>query len=342
MSHSHWPIALSGILSYFAVQAGATHVYAVEASNMAPRIKRLLAASPTQNPALSGKITVVGSKIEALKDGALPPVDTIVSEPIGVFLVHERMLESYLYARDHFLRPGGSMVPSTGTVFISPFTDGHLWTQTMAKARFWEQQNFYGVDLSPLYSEARDEVFGQPVVGGFDEKQLLAPSLSHHIDFETVTMEALKEFVIPFSFVASYTGLMHGMASWFDIDLAGHTLSTAPNLERTHWHQVRLLLKGTWFFFLIFFARLDIADVHSQRTSGRECGAVDSRMAPLCRQRDALVHNHLGIGHGHGRPASSSSHVECPSKHSKTVIVPRRRSRPEVGSLRPPRTELPL
>jgi histone-arginine methyltransferase CARM1 len=165
------------------------------------------------------------------------------------------MIESYLYARDHFLKPGGTMVPSTGTIFIAPFTDGHLWTQTMAKARFWEQQNFYGVDLSPLYAEAREEVFGQPIVGGFDEKQLLSPSISHLIDFEKTTMEALKEFVIPFAFVASYTGLMHGIASWFDIDLAGYTLSTAPHLERTHWHQVRLLIKGVFFSIIRYATR---------------------------------------------------------------------------------------
>lgn len=50
--------------------------------------------------------------------------------------MHERMIESYLYARDHFLKPisqGGKMYPSQGTIFVAPFTDGNLWTQTMAK-----------------------------------------------------------------------------------------------------------------------------------------------------------------------------------------------------------------
>ena len=30
----------------------------------------------------------------------------LVSEPMGTLLVNERMLETYLYARDHFLKPG--------------------------------------------------------------------------------------------------------------------------------------------------------------------------------------------------------------------------------------------
>ena len=39
------------------------------------------------------------------------PVDVLVSEPMGTLLVNERMLETYLYARDHFLKPGGKMFP---------------------------------------------------------------------------------------------------------------------------------------------------------------------------------------------------------------------------------------
>jgi histone-arginine methyltransferase CARM1 len=47
-------------------------------------------------------------------------VDVIVSEPIGVLLVHERMNESFLYARDRYLKPGGLLMPASGTVFLAP------------------------------------------------------------------------------------------------------------------------------------------------------------------------------------------------------------------------------
>ena len=43
--------------------------------------------------------------------------------------------------------------------------------------------------------------------------------------------------------MAQYTGLIHGIAAWFDINLGGYILSTSPHAEGTHWHQVRLLLK---------------------------------------------------------------------------------------------------
>jgi hypothetical protein len=38
-------------------------------------------------------------------------VDVLVSEPMGTLLVNERMLETYIIARDRFLKPGGKMFP---------------------------------------------------------------------------------------------------------------------------------------------------------------------------------------------------------------------------------------
>ena len=58
-----------------------------------------------------------------------------------------------------------------------------------------------------------------------------------------MSIQELKEFVIPFSWTVSYTGIIHGLASWFDITLGDRVLSTSPHAERTHWHQIRLLLK---------------------------------------------------------------------------------------------------
>ncbi|CAJ0907991.1 6982_t:CDS:2 [Entrophospora sp. SA101] len=223
----------SGILSYFAVQAGASKVYAIEASQMAEKMKKIIDVANSsdlnslgKNSFLKNKVEVIQAKIED-SNLQIPQVDTIISEPIGVLLIHERMLESYLYARDHYLKPGGSLFPSSGTIHLAPFTDAALWSETMGKARFWEQQSFYGVDLSSLYSDAKDEMF--------------------------VTLEELQDLTIPFYWQASYTGIIHGIAGWFDlyftpppfvIPQSGQIfMSTSPTSERTHWQQVRFLLK---------------------------------------------------------------------------------------------------
>lgn len=77
----------------------------------------------------------------------------------------------------------------------------------MAKVRFWEQQDFYGIDFSPLARDAKDEVFGQPVVGGFDARTLLSPAFAYAVDFRTVTQKEIQDIVIPFTWVAQYTGI---------------------------------------------------------------------------------------------------------------------------------------
>lgn len=88
----------SGILSFFAIQAGAKKVYAVEASNMANHAELLVAANN-----LSDKIIVIAGKIEEID---LPEqVDCVVSEPMGYMLYNERMLETYLHAKK-WLSPG--------------------------------------------------------------------------------------------------------------------------------------------------------------------------------------------------------------------------------------------
>ena len=68
-------------------------------------------------------VEVVQGKVEELSLDA--QVDVLVSEPMGTLLVNERMLETYLYARNRYLKKGGRMfpvskVPCTLPVLIPP------------------------------------------------------------------------------------------------------------------------------------------------------------------------------------------------------------------------------
>ncbi|KAJ4870929.1 putative histone-arginine methyltransferase 1.4 [Raphanus sativus] len=148
----------SGILSMFAALAGAKHVYAVEASEMADYARKLIAG----NPLLAERITVIKGKIEDIE---LPEkADVLISEPMGTLLVNERMLETYVIARDRFLSPNGKMFPTVGRIHMAPFSDEFLFVEMANKALFWQQQNYYGVDLTPLYASAHQGYFSQPVV----------------------------------------------------------------------------------------------------------------------------------------------------------------------------------
>ena len=77
----------------------------------------------------------------------------------------------------------------------------------------------------------------------FDNRILLSNPTNYLVDFTTITISELKSFQIEISWYFESTGICHGIAGWFDINLGGFVLSTAPNAEKTHWQQVRFLFK---------------------------------------------------------------------------------------------------
>ena len=76
-------------------------------------------------------------------DVNMEQVDTLVSECLGVLLVHERMCESYIEARDRFLRPGGAMFPRTGSLCFTLLNDARLWQEVRARGDWWNTTTFY-------------------------------------------------------------------------------------------------------------------------------------------------------------------------------------------------------
>ena len=189
----------SGILSLFAAQAGAKKVYAVECSGMVRYARRLVKAN-----GFEGIIEVILGKVEEVE---IPEkVDLIISEPMGFFLVHERMLESYIIARDRFLKPNGLMYPSTGTMFVSVFSDDGLYKEMKSRSTFWNQDDFYGFDISTLKDDAQREVFNQPVVGYIPTDTLItATTCTHQIDFQKDSVESLHHIQIPLQFCITIT-----------------------------------------------------------------------------------------------------------------------------------------
>lgn len=229
----------SGILSFFAIQAGARKVYAIEASSMAQHCQALV-----RNNKLSNDIIVIAGKIEEV---IIPEmVDIIISEPMGYMLFNERMLETYLHAKK-WLKPGGKMFPTQGDLHMAPFTDETLYMEQCSKANFWYQNSFHSVDLSSLRESAVQEYFQQPIVDTFDIRICLARSQKYTVDFQTAHETDLYNIEIPVSFVVMQSGTVHGLAFWFDVAFLGSQstvwLSTAPTQPLTHWYQVRCLLQ---------------------------------------------------------------------------------------------------
>jgi protein arginine N-methyltransferase 1 len=145
----------TGILAIWAAQAGAAKVYAVEATDMAQKAKKLVDGNK-----VGSKIIVIQGKIE---DIDIPEkVDIIISEWMGLFLLRESMLDSVLFARDKWLKPGGSLYPSHARMYIAA-----IQRETEAKNKYqdyvnsmddWERfvpknLNRFGVDMSCLSAD---------------------------------------------------------------------------------------------------------------------------------------------------------------------------------------------
>lgn len=234
----------SGILSFFSAQAGASTVYAVEASSMA-EVTKLLAEANSSN--FAGQIEVVNKTLEAIRDEVPEKVDVLVSEPIGTFLFNERMIETYLCARDRFLKPGGKMFPNVGNLCIAPFSDTTLHWEQQNKNGFWKNTSFYGLDLTAALKRCTKEHFCQPIVDYVNPEFLVGKTQTTRFDFATISIESLQKIEIPFDFEIGHPCLIHGLAGWFDAVFEGTnqtvTLSTAPWCPGTHWYQIRFLLE---------------------------------------------------------------------------------------------------
>lgn len=113
----------TGILSMFAVRAGAKHVIGVDMSSIIQKAKLIVAANGMQNKItlLQGKMEEVELPLDKMHNGK---VDIIVSEWMGYFLLYESMLDTVLYARDAYLADGGKIFPDKATIYMAGIEDG--------------------------------------------------------------------------------------------------------------------------------------------------------------------------------------------------------------------------
>ena len=231
-----------GILSMFAAKAGAKKVYAVERSSMAEVAKALV----KQN-GLEEVVEVCNEDLDLLE---LPDkVDVIISEWMGVGLVHERMLEVVLRARDRFLKPDGHIFPTTATLYLAPLKDDGAESELYA-AHTWSQPHHFGIDWTAaqkMLPYTGPDYSYEEGIGWSLQRVLVPPSRTPSkpaeflFDLRTMSVEACKKFAFDFNFTdVDYP--VCGYALWFDVDFIGDeqsvTLPTGPSDPPTHWRQL--------------------------------------------------------------------------------------------------------
>lgn len=84
----------------------------------------LWGSSSAGNGEDTGIIRVARGMVEELDKSLNIPshsIDVLLSEWMGYCLLYETMLDSVLYARDKWLKPGGAMLPDTATIVSASF-----------------------------------------------------------------------------------------------------------------------------------------------------------------------------------------------------------------------------
>lgn len=222
----------TGILSMFASQAGAKHVYGVDMSNIIDEAKGII-----EDNGFKDKITLIKGKIEEVElpgiENGIKGVDIIISEWMGYALVYESMLESVLFARDKWLKEGGIMMPDKTTMYVTAIEDRQYKND---KIHFWD--NVYGFNMKRIKNIAMSE----PLVDSVDKNQICT-SHCKLIDFDlyTITKEQAGKFMTQFKINVTRNDYIHALVLYWTCEFTKcHRFcgfSTSPTNTYTHWKQ---------------------------------------------------------------------------------------------------------
>lgn len=299
----------TGILSMFASRGGAAAVIGVDGSEQMASIARSLVQHNQQAGLLSGPVSVLSGKVEELEDIGREKVDVLVSEWMGYALLFESMLDSVLYARDRWLRPGGAILPDMARLYIAGVD------RRAVGLNFWD--NVYGFIMDPIAQKLREEALKRPLVAIVKPEQVLT-NIQQLQEFDLLTMTAdLQDFNAHFTLEAdqltspqcdtrqaedeardhgdgdgSADSCCHALAVWFDVDFSQRfcpdqpvVLETSPRAPPTHWAQTLLTLRQP----------VDLAGSHKKQPvhparSGDQQDTLGGDKAAAGRNREELVH----------------------------------------------------
>lgn len=263
----------SGILSFFACQAGAARVYAIDQTHAAD-VASLLA----RHLGMSDRITVLHGEAKTLE---LPErADVLLTETLGVAGLDEGIAGIVADARRRFLKPGARIVPRRVGVSIVPVELDQLYEKHVA---FWGETR-YGIDLRPLRLFASSSILFAHIR---PEAYLDAPREVLSIDLlESDAKNAAGDA----SFVAMRGAQLHGFGVFFTATLAEGVELSNGNARTTSWSQALLPLEVP--IALRRGARIDVElqtdDGRSWRWRGNGAGEEFDQMTllamPPCEQ----------------------------------------------------------
>ena len=208
----------TGILAFFACQAGAQRVYAVEQCEIVEVAKEVCCKNGFADRVIFFR--------EPSYRVALPEkVDVLLTETVGNFGLEEGILGLIIDARKRFLKEHGAIIPRSIQLFIAPVECSEAYQKIDTC-----NSDLYGVDFSPMRSYAVNNFY--PVV--LEPRFLLGdPAALLPMTFSDLETTDVRNEV---SLTAKRRGVLHGIGGWFALELARDLfLSDAPPLATPNW-----------------------------------------------------------------------------------------------------------
>jgi len=268
-----WSVVLdigsgSGILSFFACEAGARKVIAVDSTHGAD-----LSAFLSRHLGYSDRISVIHS--HSTKVELDEPADIIVTETIGAFGFDEHILSTVIDARSRLLRPGGTIIPQRIDLFLVPVEAPDAFRRHVG---VWDEPAF-GFDVSPLAVFASNIVY---VANVGRAAWLAAPSALISADLASVDTPDLSGSS---RFTTARDGVVHGFAGWFRATLAPGIQLSNEEPDETSWNHAFLPLERPIAVSAgeTIEARLETSDGVSTRWVGRVGSVPFDQMTAFSR-----------------------------------------------------------
>jgi SAM-dependent methyltransferase len=216
-----------GTFAFFAADAGAEQVYAVE-SDPVIHVAKAVAR-------LNGYADRVHFVRGLLPEVSLPqPVDVVIFEDFPSHLMGSSVFRLLRAVHDRYVAPAVRAVPEAGELFLAPVTSAGLAAEVTP---FGSADTAYGIDWSP----SREYVANAPLKRAIAPESLLGPPQSvGRVRFDTAPDADVGGRA---TWRLESEGEVHGLAYWFDLDLGGgERLSNAPGAEPGSWGHLFLPL----------------------------------------------------------------------------------------------------
>jgi len=215
----------TGILAFFACEAGARRVFAIEEGDAG--VPSMLA----RHLGLSDRVEIIHARSTQVE---LPErAHVLVTETLGPFGLDEHILSSVMDARARLLMPGATIIPRHLALCLAPVETASLYAKQVA----WWDEKRYGFDLSPMRTLASN----RPCLADANPAGFLAqPATVIDVDLAAASSSIVSGTT---RFDMTRGGELHGFIGWFTATLIPGVMLSNDTAGRTHWDQLFLPLE---------------------------------------------------------------------------------------------------